>query len=294
MYSRLSIGTVQFGLPYGVANRSGQIESQEGAEILRRAHGAGIDTLDTAISYGVSEQQLGDIGVADWHIVTKLPAFPATPATSTDVAAWVRQSTSESLARLRVTVLRGLLLHRAADLAGAHGSALFEAMSELKREGMVQQIGVSIYDPSELAPIVGRFAIDLVQAPFSVVDRRLESSGWLQHLSTRGIEVHTRSVFLQGLLLMGQAARPAYFDKWRTLWQRWDRWLVAAGLSPLRACIGFALSRPHITRMVVGVDTCRQLSETLDASAQALVEPVPAELACDDPELVNPFQWPKA
>lgn len=291
---RLSLGTVQFGLSYGIANRHGQVSVGEGAEILRAARGAGIDTLDTAIAYGDSEERLGELGVREWHVITKLPPIGTMPeGVAGGIGGWVRQVVSRSLARLKVPRLRALLLHRPADLLEPGGEELYATMVAIKTEGLAERIGISIYDPEELEVFSDRFSLELVQAPFNVLDRRLETSGWLQRLRERGVEVHTRSAFLQGLLLMDEADRPEYFLRWRPKWQRWHEWLRVEGISPLQACIGFALSRPAIDRVVVGADTAAQLRQTIEA-ARARPASVPDELQCDDRDLLNPSRWPKS
>src|SRR5581483_2256099 len=110
------------------------------------------------------------------------------------------------LLRLDVKTLYGLLLHRPQQLLGAEGPTLYQALQGLKKGGQVQKIGVSVYAPSELELLNLRYRFDLVQAPFNLVDRRLHTTGWLQRLKEDGVEIHTRSAFLQGLLLMSPAA----------------------------------------------------------------------------------------
>lgn len=284
---RLALGTVQFGLAYGIANESGQVSSAEAAEILDRAWAAGIGTLDTAIAYGESERRLGQIGVRQWRVISKLPAVPETCG---DVDAWVRESVYGSLQRLGIPRLGGLMLHRSQQLDGVHGDALYKALAAVKERGEAEKIGVSIYGPEELDALVPRYQFDLVQAPFNVFDRRLVESGWLSRLRGAGTEVHVRSVFLQGLLLMDPASRPAAFDKWQALWKQWHRWLDDQALTPLQACLGYAMSQAGIDRVVVGVDSVMQLQEILSAVGARRVT-APRSLATDDIQLLNPSNW---
>ena len=285
--SRLALGTAQFGLPYGISNQGGQVGGEEAAAIVRRAWAMGLDTLDTAIAYGESEQRLGDIGVGRWQVVSKLPALPEF---CTDVVGWVEGAVASSLERLRIPRLRGLLVHHSLQLFGPQGEALHRALVALKKEGRVEKVGVSIYDPAELDALLPRFHLDLVQAPFNVLDRRLATSGWLARLHGSGIEVHTRSVFLQGLLLMDPLKRPVAFDRWRPLWEIWHRWLDDRGLTPVQGCMGFALSRSEIARVIVGVDTVAHLREIVNA-AQTPSVPVPDALITEDLHLLNPSNW---
>ncbi len=284
---RLALGTVQFGTSYGVANASGQVSLEEARRILAHARANGIDMLDTAIAYGDSEARLGVIGVANWRVVSKLPALPPEIA---NVAEWVRAGVRGSLSRLGKSSLYALLLHRPEQLLSSQGDALYRALQAVKSEGLVGRIGISIYEPAELDGLVDRFPVDVVQAPFNVVDRRLIESGWLARLKARGAELHVRSVFLQGLLLMPAAERPQKFQRWRSLWDGWDGWLAQTGLSPLEACVRYVLSFAEVDAAVVGVDSATQLAQIVDAGRGDLPL-VPAGLGCSDADLLNPARW---
>lgn len=284
---KLALGTVQFGLNYGVANTHGQTSLTEATAIVEEARRAGIDTLDTAIGYGDSEQRLGEIGVEGWKIVSKLPAVPDDVS---DMAAWAEDSVRASLARLKVQRLYGLLMHRSSDLAGGKGRGVFTALEKLKSKGLIDKVGVSIYDPIELDAIVPDHPVDIVQAPFNVVDRRIVTSGWLDRLVQKNIEIHTRSAFLQGLLLMRQKEQAARFTEWTHLWALWHEWLGESGLSPLQGALGFAVSQPGIERVVVGVDILGQLKGILEA-ANSSIQSVPAAIAINDQRLINPSNW---
>lgn len=287
MRERLALGTVQFGLRYGVANSTGQVDAGEAARILADARAAGVDTLDTAIAYGESEAVLGAAGVGGWNIVTKLPALPENCA---DPAGWAKAEVESSLARLGVPAVQAVLLHRPEQLLGPQGPALHGALRALKEAGFARQTGISVYSPADLAAIVPRFRPDLVQVPFNIVDGRWASSGWLDTLAAGGIEVHARSVFLQGLLLMPASRRPAWFSRWQPLWDAWEAWLAASGTTPLQACLRHALAVPAISRVVVGADSLAQWREIVAAADGVPLVPPPA-IATEDPSLLNPAAW---
>lgn len=284
---KLALGTAQFGLAYGIANTEGQVTAEATVKILARAREAGMDTIDTAIAYGQSEQRLGEAGVDGWQIVSKLPAVPDG---CTDIQAWVTANVDESLARLEVPHLRGLLLHRPGQLLGANGRQLYQALLRLKDTGKAEKIGISIYEPSELDDLCAQYVFDLVQAPFNVFDRRLATSGWLDRLHAEGVEIHVRSAFLQGLLLSATGQSPAGFERWETLWSSWRTWITDVGLNPLRAALGHVLSYPEISRAVVGVDSLGQLNEIL-ACAESVQQRAPDSLATADIDLLNPARW---
>lgn len=284
---RLALGTAQFGLPYGIANQAGQVTRDEGKAMLQLAADNSIDTLDTAIAYGESEQRLGEIGVPDWQIVSKLPAIPDDCA---DISQWVAEAVNGSLRRLKVDRLYGLLLHRPQQLLEKNGDKLYRTLQQLKQDGLVGKIGISIYAPSELDTLCSRFQFDLVQAPFNLMDRRLIESGWLERLKEQGTELHVRSIFLQGLLLMSPGERPRKFDRWATLWATYDAWLAHAGLTPAQACLRYALSFPEISKVIIGVDSLRQLKEILQSAEGALPATLPG-MCCADIDLINPARW---
>jgi aryl-alcohol dehydrogenase-like predicted oxidoreductase len=287
--SRLALGTVQFGQSYGIANQKGQVSRASAREILQLASDRGIDLLDTAIAYGESEACLGEAGVNAFRVVTKLPAVPEG---CSDVARWVREQFGASLQRLGVRAVYGLLLHRPVQLLEPVGAELYRALMALKDAGTVGKVGVSVYSPDELAALIPRYRIDLVQAPFNLIDQRLKASGWLMRLKQNDIEVHTRSAFLQGLLLMSQSAIPSKFSPWADIWSEWHQWLASQAVSAVQACLACPLSCPEIDRVVVGVDGVEHLAKIIDA-ANGAVDVMPPDLACNDENLINPSNWPK-
>ena len=287
MLSRLALGTVQFGLPYGIANQNGQVSYDNLKAILSFASCAGIDTLDTAISYGDSEACLGELGIKEFKIITKLPSIPDNTA---DVNRWIYDQILASLERLGVQSIYGLLLHRSQQLLEPNGKVIVQALEQLKSEGVVKKIGASIYSPSELNQVTQVCSIDLIQAPFSIIDRRLLTSGWLQKLHEADVEVHARSAFLQGLLLMPRTAIPEKFHKWSYIWDIWHRWLDCNNAPAVKACIGFVQRFPQIDRVVVGVDNVRQLTEILGAERSQLDASLP-DISSTDEMLINPSCW---
>lgn len=284
---RLALGTAQFGLPYGIANQNGQVTRSAAKAMLQLAAASRIDTLDTAIAYGESEICLGEAGIEGFKLVTKLPAVPNGCA---DINDWVQEQVAASLSRLGVSALYGLLLHRPQQLLGAEGKALYQTLQGLKETGQVQKVGVSVYAPSELEVLTSRYRFDLVQAPFNLVDRRLHRTGWLQRLKDEGVEIHTRSAFLQGLLLMPPATLPDKFAPWSDLWSKWHDWLAHDTALAVQACLAYPLSFPEIDRVVVGADSVSQLEQIINAANRVAPIDLP-DLHCDAENLINPARW---
>lgn len=285
--SKLALGAAQFGQKYGIANSGAGPGREDVRDVLRVARANGMDTIDTAQAYGESESWLGEAGMSGWKVVSKLPVELPTSGSIHD---WVRSSTLGSAKKLRINCLHGLLVHRSEWLHGAGGDELFEALQGVKQDGLVRKVGVSIYDPEELGDLMDRYPIDLVQAPFNIFDRRMELSGWFSRLKHQHVEVHVRSVFLQGLLLMSRSAIPAKFSRWDAVWNTWFGWIDSSGIPPLAACLGFAMRNTFIDRLVVGVDNANQLRDILLATRHAIPGDFP-EFPHLDNRLINPSRW---
>ena len=284
---KIALGTAQFGFDYGATNKVGRVPINELKDILDLALRHDIDTIDTAISYGDSESHLGQVGSKNFKIVTKLPPLPYK---CTDVNIWVREQILASLSRLGVTSVYALLLHRPQDLLESHGGALYRALQMVKDSGQVKKIGISIYSPNDLTDLIPLFRFDLVQAPFNLIDQRFYNSGWMKRLKDQDIEIHTRSIFLQGLLLTTQINLPLKFSPWNALWHHWYHWLKEHKKSALQVCLSFPLSFSEIDRVIVGVDSQNQLVQILDVEINQSEKLFP-NLQCDDENLINPTKW---
>jgi aryl-alcohol dehydrogenase-like predicted oxidoreductase len=281
---RLGLGTAQFGTDYGVSNVTGRTPQSEVRNILDVAAAGGIEVVDTAVAYGDAEAVLGRAlaeGPSTFRIVTKLP--PGATADKAD--AQVRAS----LSRLHVDSVAGLLAHRPADLLGPDGARLWRQLERARDAGLVERIGASVYTGEEIDALLQRFPIQLIQAPANVFDQRLLASGRLHHLRETGVEVHLRSAFLQGLLLMDPEGTPARFEEWRPMLRAYHRWAQEHGWTPLQAAVGFAFGLPADI-VIVGVNDAAQLSEIV-AAARPL-DPVEfAQWASRDTALVDPSTW---
>lgn len=284
---RLILGTVQFGLDYGVANSRGRVTAEEANAILLRGQACGMDTIDTAIGYGESEAVLGQLGVEQWKTITKLPAAPRDEK---NLRQWVHDQLQHSMARLRVTQLYGVLLHSPAQLLERTGPILYDVLQSIKSEGLTLKVGVSVYTPDELDALSADYTFDLVQAPLNILDRGLVESGWASRLHDSGVEVHARSAFLQGLLLLPPNQRPVKFARWADVWSVWDRWLSNECLTPVEACLRYVSQFSSIDGVVVGVDSVAQLNQIVEAAKGSLVS-LPEFEKLEDPRLRNPATW---
>lgn len=283
--NRIVLGGAQLGLPYGILNGGETLSRDEVARILDTAAEHGIDSIDTAIAYGQSELVIGATSKNRFTIISKLPPIPEGVSS---VSEWVHSQVHASLSRLNCTSLDALLLHRPSDLLGADGSELHAAIETLRAEKIIQRFGVSIYTPDELTGIIGKFDIDIVQAPLNVFDRRILDS--LEELLALGIEVHVRSVFLQGVLIANPQDRPQRFGKWSDHFALFDEWVHSTGKSAIACCLGFALQQPGIARLVIGVTSASSLNEIMNAIPDSDLD-VPENLESSVEQLIDPRTW---
>jgi len=176
------------------------------------------------------------------------------------------------------------------QLLDMNGSKIYETLDSLKNQGLIQKLGVSVYSPDEVKKLNSDYSFDIVQSPFNIIDRRFQTSGCFSALSQSNVEVHVRSAFLQGLLLMPSSELPAYFDIWKRRFSVWHNWLDTTSLSALTACIAFIKSHLDIGYLVVGADSNLQLKEIITAFVDEITENFP-DISSDDEAFVNPVNW---
>jgi len=283
--NRIVLGGAQLGLPYGILNGGETLSREEVARILDTAVGHGIDSIDTAIAYGQSELVIGETAQNRFNIISKLPPLPSE---ASNVSEWVHTQVDASLARLNCKSLDALLLHRPQDLVEQHGAELYAAISSLKIKKIIQRFGISIYAPDELDGIIGKFDIDVVQAPLNVFDRRI--LGVLDQLTALNIEVHVRSVFLQGVLIASPKDRPQRFQPWSEHFAMFDNWVLSTGVSAMACCLGFALQQPGVAKLVIGTTSAESLTEIMNSVPNMHLE-VPADLQSSSEQLIDPRVW---
>ncbi|MCJ8166374.1 aldo/keto reductase [Pontibacter sp. E15-1] len=285
--NRLILGTAQFGLDYGISNREGKILQQEANAILELAGSAGITTLDTAAAYGDSEKTIGNAlheNGQDFEIITKY--------LSLDSYMPVAEALEESLKRLQVTTVSTYMLHNY-SIYKKKPEILLE-FEQLKKEGKIGKIGISLYHPSEAIEIIDNKAkVDIIQFPYSVFDRRFESV--LPLLRQNGIMTHVRSVYLQGLYFMPPEKLPGAFSsiapKIKKLHQLSRQYQLPLGA----LLLWFVLSNPNVSQAVIGVESLKTLQENIDFSKKELSHQAYRELQnfrVDDEKIILPYNWP--
>ena len=291
--TKIGLGAVQWGLDYGISNQNGQTPARAVKKILDFSQSCGINTIDTAPDYGESEQVIGSINTSSFRLCTKIPSLKGL-SSKVDIDDLFRLSVRNSLEKLRTDKLEYLLLHDCNDLLGPYRDHVVSLMQELKRIGVVEKIGFSAYSSCQISFALSVFNPDVVQVPFSIFDQRLLLDGTLGRLKNLDIEIHARSVFLQGLLLMEPAKIDKYFDSFMPFVFLWHETCAALRLSPLDLAIYFAVCQPFIDKAIIGISNVDQLKEIVSSVAadrSTLSTMTFSELAHTSDYLLNPSLW---
>lgn len=285
-YRRLGLGTVQFGQAYGISNARGRVPADDVAAILIRAARAGVGVLDTAANYGDAEQTLGALPALTqpFRLVTKTASL----SNGIDaVLARARRSVI-TLGRKPVDLL---LVHAAADLRGEGGRELWNGLLALRDEGLFREIGISAYVSDDPISLARDFRPAAMQVPLSLLDQRLIRSGALATLKDLDVEVHARSLFLQGLLFLASKDLPPRLAHAGPHLDALRRRFQAAGTTPLVAALAFALQRPEIDAAIVGVTAPAELDEILAGAAKEAPAMDWSACALDDEIVLTPSLW---
>lgn len=289
--SRLALGTVQFGLNYGIANESGKPSEEHAHAILDAALGIGIRGFDTAQAYGDSEKILGSwIRKREAQVVSKY----SERKNGAPIADRLAGALKESLSRLGLQQIYGYLLH---DEELVVDPEWINGMRSLKDAGLVRKIGISIYSPNCATQAAKVPGIDIIQIPYSIMDQRLDECGFFDLAEANGKEVWARSTFVQGLLLMEEEKIPADLRSMTPLRELARGTGECFGFSMQQAAVLFSLGNHRIGKVLIGVDTLEQLLEYEGIEAQLetfqdcrdeLVRKLRGRV---DPYLVSPHRW---
>jgi aryl-alcohol dehydrogenase-like predicted oxidoreductase len=291
VHHKIGIGTAQFGSNYGISNKLGQPTEIEIKKILSHANKLGCHVIDTAASYGNSEILLGRLLPRQhtFRIVTKLHPLKVDNINS-KVIKECEFNFDKSLEDMNQSKVYALLAHHANDMLKENGSQLYELIKKKRNAGVVEKIGVSVYDKSQINELLDNYELDLIQIPLNILDQRLVNDGTLERLYESGIEIHVRSSFLQGLLLMPFDEIPDYFRPILSNLHVWKKRLDDNGLSLIEGALSYVSSFPQVTSVIVGVNSLTELQQCVYSSNQHLKFET-KDIACDDIKILNPSLW---
>jgi len=267
--SKLTLGTVQLGLNYGIANTSGKPDHQQSYEIFKAASDNGVNSFDTAPGYGDSELIIGSF--ISSHpafskppiIITKLPPIDLDGrATFQKTYALVRQYVIGSIQRLQIERIPIYLLHRASDI-NACGGLVIESLLRLKSEGLIQVIGSSAYTPEEVEQVLKVKAMKAIQVPINIFDHRLINTGLLNQLRDKNFIVFARSIFLQGLFFLDRNDLPPPLALAEKPLRRLQELSHEHGIGIAQLALSFVRDLYGITSLVIGAETLNQVLENV-------------------------------
>lgn len=294
----MALGTAQWGLRYGIANRTGVPSDGQLRAMISRAKEAGVTTLDTARAYGFSEQAIGQIVGDDpaFEVVTKLsPDITCASGSAKAACQAARESLRCSHSALGRERLDVLLLHRAEQRL-AHGGAIWELLLSEKKSGRIGRLGISAACPDEALAALQDSGVEAIQVAASLLDQRLVRRGFFQLAHERKCHIFVRSVFLQGAALLPIAEIPSGLDDLRRPLEAVDRWCSQNGVQRSAALMAFIRSIPNVTA-VFGCETPEQLqsnlagwrrAETIADQIKSLADSIPAL----PDRVLDPSQWP--
>lgn len=290
--SRLTLGTAQLGMAYGIANRRGQPDADGAEAILDRAWACGMTCFDTARAYGDAEPRLGawlDKTGVEAEIISKFPAL----ADDQSAAEQVRRHFGESCAALGRERIDAYLAHRAADL---DRPGVVDVLQELRDTGRIHAFGASVYTAEQAMSALQVPGLGAIQGPLSIFNWSLVDSGALAACAEAGIAVFARSVFVQGLIFVEPAALPNHLAAAGDIIGAYRALAADHGLSPGALALGAVLSRPEVASVVIGAETPDQVSG-LAAMAdtevdQAIVEQAITLARGHPAALFDPSRWP--
>jgi spore coat polysaccharide biosynthesis protein SpsF (cytidylyltransferase family)/diketogulonate reductase-like aldo/keto reductase len=268
--SKLTLGTAQLGLDYGIANRNGKPDFNSSINILNYSWEHGINTFDTAPTYGNSEKIIGTFKstivnnkIEDLKIISKLPALEINDTIKfDDLYTLIRKQLLHSLNDLKIDSMPIYLLHNAPDLLFNNG-ILVECLNQLKKEGLLKRIGVSVYNPWEVETMLNFKEIDIIQVPLNIFDHRLIETGLLKTLKSKNYTIFARSIYLQGLFFIKPTKLPKYMKRAKELLIKLELLSEEFNIDIAKIAFLFVRDIPEIDSLVIGAETVSQVSKNI-------------------------------
>ena len=287
MISKISIGTANFQKKYGFYKNS-RIRDYELKKIISNLKQKKIKDIDTAISYKNVDDLLGRSKIKNLRIYSKIPKLPKD---CKNIKNWVDDQVSKSKKKLKIKKFEGFYFHNPSDLLSKQGAELYENLKRLKKNGMVKKIGISIYEFSMFEKINKNFRIDMIQIPLNILDRRINLKKISKIAKKEKIELHVRSIFLQGILLKEKNQIPSYFNKWSKILSKWNKWCLDNKLSKLQACINFIFNNEIADKIIIGIRNSKEFEEIIKC-VERKSKKYQKNIFSKDLGLIDPRRWP--
>ena len=300
--SKLSLGTVQLGLNYGIANKLGKPSAAEANSILEYAFKNRINSLDTAASYGESETIIGNFfqSHSDFcknsFVSTKLmPIIVNKSSTNSEIKDQIDSSIQNSIKNLKIEKIHLLMLHRSNELL-IHDNLIYETLLDYKNNGLIENIGVSIYNPEELEYTLKLSEVKFIQAPMNLFDTRLINSSYFDVLKTKRIKLFIRSIYLQGLFFYNIDTLPSKLQNAGTYIEKLSNLVKEYEIPVQELALGFIKSIDNISSIVIGSESVKQVADNImifnKVNLSRKIVNIIKDTFHDVPnEIINPSLW---
>jgi aryl-alcohol dehydrogenase-like predicted oxidoreductase len=282
------LGSAQFGMSYGISNFKGVVPKSDLLDLLKFSKNYGLTLIDTAPAYGDAEKVLGSLFSKSFDYITKIPPKPLGQTWSK----WINRNAQASIKNLRVKKLNSLLIHNCSNLNQNDVLDILACFQDLISREVILQAGFSLNSIEEGFRIVDADMTNyqLVQIPCNIIDNRFEDSGLVEIFKKNNINIHVRSIFLQGLLLQSFDNLPTFFKKWFDLFNNISISVENNGMTMFEACINHIKQKKYIDGVVVGVTSLKELKEIISSFEHSVLVHLP-NFSSDDNELVMPSKW---
>ena len=286
MSKRFILGTVQFGLDYGINNAAGKPSKESVFEILDLAHANGIQELDSADAYGNAQELIGEF------MTTTGKHFQVNSKFHIHGQTTISDQLTKTLEQLQIKTLNVYFFHRFQDAEQAPES--FEELKRLKKQNRIAKIGVSVYTNEELESCIANENIDVIQLPFNLLDNYSRRGALLRKAKNKGKELQVRSVFLQGLFFRDAESFPETLLPLTKYISRLNDIAVNGNLSMYDLALNYVLSKSEIDKVIIGVDSKEQLQNNLAISKKTMNEALVSEVDkvnVKEEALLYPYNW---
>jgi len=295
----LCLGTVQFGMDYGICGQK-KPSVEDSVEILDYAAQNGIDTFDTANAYGTAEDVMGvflqnkTVARDKISIISKFKPNLLDEVQPEEYYRVMKENLDNTLSRLHTDYLDAYLLHSSRYV---FNDAIVETLERIKKEGYAKKVGVSVYETAEAKKCIERSNIDFMQMPYSIFDQRMKSDGVFDMAEGKDTQIHIRSVFIQGLILMTEAQVPDFLVKAKPIVRKIDEVCKEYNISRIALAMSYAKQQTVASHLVFGVDNLEQLKQDItffeEALPKDLIEEIGKQFAGIEADIVMPSLWKK-
>ena len=282
--TKIILGTANLNQKYGFLKKT--VKFREFKKILKNSSEK-ISFIDTSSNYKRAHRLLGKLNLGKIKIISKI-SIPINSKVNPKL--WISRSIDKITDNLNVDNIHCILIHNPNILLNDKYREYFFYLNEQKKRGVIKKIGFSVYGIKEANDLINKYKLDILQVPINLINHSFCNKQFLQKTKKRKIEIHARSIFLQGILLSSNLQNLKYFKKWKNLWNRYYSWINKNKISQLSACLSFVKSIKNISGFVVGVENESQFIKILNCKTKKKLN-FEKFLNQKDKKLIDPSKW---